>query len=483
MDARTIGTTSLVRQLGDWRSAGRGAGYRQLADALRLMILDGRAPLGARLPGERELAAGLGVSRTTITTAYAALRDEGYLASRQGSGSITRTPGVQSARPQGEGALGPDVIDLAVAAVPAGDSVHRAYRRALEMLPAHLGAHGYEPVGLGVLREAIAGHYARRGCPTRPEQIMVTHGAVHGFALLLKLLTGPGDRVVIDHPTYPHTIDAIQQAACRPVPVGLQEDGWDVEALEAAIRQTAPRLAFLIADFHNPTGLCMDEATRRRVAELAARTRTTIVVDETLAELWLDAPAPPSLAAYDQAGRVIALGSTGKTFWGGLRVGWIRADAEVIEALTRVRPTIDLGTPVLEQLASAVLLSDGEGDIEARRARLRDQRRTLEGLVVHRFPDWRVNRPAGGLSLWAELPEAISARLAAAADAHGVRIAAGPRFGVDGAFARFVRLPFALPEAELEKGMMRLAQAWQAARSTRSGAAGWRPASALEEVY
>jgi len=483
MNERSIGAASLTRQLGDWRAGGGGPAYRRLADALRLLILDGRLPLGGRLPGERELAAALGVSRTTVTAAFVLLRDELYLASRQGSGSVTRVPGPQAARPERDGARPDgDVIDFAVAAPAASESAHFAYRRALEMLPPHLAGPGHEPVGLEPLRRAIAERYTRLSCPTVPEQVMVTNGALHGFALVLKLLAGPGDRVVIDHPTYPHAIDAIQHAACRAVPVGLHGHGWDVEALEAAIRQTSPRLAFLIADFHNPTGLCMDRGTRVRVAELAARTRTTMVVDETLADLWLDAPPPPPLAAFDEAERVIALGSTSKAYWGGLRIGWIRASRPTIEALARVRPTIDLGSPVLEQLAAGVLL-EGESGLDARRERLRDQRQTLLGLLARYFPDWRVRVPSGGLSLWAELPEASGAPLAAAALSYGVRIAAGSRFGVDGAFARFIRLPYALREAELERGIARLAEAYQAVRAAGRRLPDSLRLGSLEEVY
>lgn len=483
MNSRSLGAISLARQLGDWRGIGRGAGYRRLADALRLLILDGRVPLGVRMPGERELAAALGVSRTTVTAAYAGLRDGLYLASRQGSGSVTRVPGQQAARPEPDGPRAEgELIDFAVANLPAGESVHRAYRSALDMLPAHLAGPGYHALGLEALRVAVARLYSRRGCPTRPEQVMVTNGAVHGFALVLRWLAGPGDRIVIDHPTYPHAIDAIQHHGCRPVPVGLHSGGWDIDALEAAIRQTGPRLAFLIADFHNPTGLCMDEATRAQVAKLAARTRTTIVVDETLAELWLDSPSPPSLATFDEAGRVIALGSTSKAYWGGLRIGWIRATETMIDALARIRPTIDLGTPLLEQQATALLLDD-DGELDARRERVRGQRQAMLELVSRHLPDWQVTSPPGGLSLWAELPEAIGAQLAAAAESRGVRIAAGPRFGVDGAFARFVRLPFTLPPDEMERGIIRLAEAYRTVRMTGRRSTGRRAPASLEEVY
>jgi DNA-binding transcriptional MocR family regulator len=485
MNVRSIGTPSLVRQLGVWRGQGREPAYRQLANAVRLLILDGRLPLGTRLPGERELAVALDLSRTTVTAAFLALRDEGYLASRQGSGSVTRVPDRAGSRPAGEAAeVGGGIIDFATASVPASESVYHAYDRALAALPLHLPGHGYERIGLDSLRAAIAARYTRQGCPTSPGEIMVTNGAVHGFALVLRLLAGPGDRIVVDHPTYPHAIDAVQQAACRAVPVGLGGEGWDADAIETAFRQTAPRLAYFIADFHNPTGLLMDAATRLRVAEAAARLRTTVVVDETMADLWLGAAPPPSLAAYDRAGRVIALGSTGKSYWGGLRIGWIRASVDMIDALVRARPVIDLGTPILEQLAAATLVSEEEQALDARRAQLRRQRDAAIALLARYLPDWRVAAPPGGLSLWAELPAPVSTALAAISEGYGVRIAAGPRFGVDGAFERFVRLPFALPEAALETGIERLAAACQATRLSRHRAGDvHRAAGAAELVY
>lgn len=461
MSTRSIGTLSLIRQLGAWRAAGGdNAGYRQLADALRLLILDGRLPLGIRIPGERDLAAALGVSRTMVGTAFGVLRDQGYLVSVQGSGSRTSLPAGAAQRPP---ASAPDqasgLIDLTVAALPATPSVHRAYASALAALPAHLPGHGYEPIGIDVLRTAIATRYTARGCPTDPGQIMVTHGAQHGLALLLRLLVGPGDRVVIDHPTYPHAIDAIQRVSCRPIPVGLPESGWDLDAIAAAFRQASPRLAYLLADFHNPTGRCMDAAARAELAHMAARTRTTLVIDETLVDLWLDAPPPEPVAAHDPGDWVITLGSTGKSHWGGLRIGWIRASARTIAALARVRSSLDLGTPVLEQLATAALLGQGGADIAARREELRARRAKLLALIAEHLPEWRVNAPPGGLSLWAEMPARMSTALAATAENHGVRVTAGPRFGVDGSFERFLRLPYTQPEQVLEDAMPRLAAA------------------------
>ena len=474
MNGRRIGAASLARLLGEWRLAGSGrTTYRQLADALRLLVLDGRIGLGTRLPGERRLAAELSLSRTTISAAFDALRDEGFLESRHGAGSDVTLPRRPSARPDldAQPGSGEELLDFSIAALPAGEAVQHAFAEAVLALPAHLPGTGYEPVGLPVLRAAVADHYRDRGVPTTPDQIMITHGAHHAFALLLRHLAGPGDRIVIEHPTYALAIDAIQQASCRAVPVALPDQGWDVEALLACLRQTAPRLAYLQPDFHNPTGRCMDAATRQAVAGAAALTRTWTIVDETMAELWLEAPPPPPLAAFDEAGQVISLGSTGKTFWGGLRVGWIRAAAPLIAALARTRASLDLGTPVLEQLAVAALLSGSAEPLEQRRGRLRAQRDRVLALAARRLPEWKLDRPPGGLCIWAELPFPCATPLAAAAEAQGVRIGAGPRFGVDGAFERFVRLPFTLDAERLETALDRLALAWAAVR----GSAGRHP--------
>jgi DNA-binding transcriptional MocR family regulator len=277
MSPRRISPASVVRLLGAWRGERVGPAYSQLADSLRLLILDGRLPLDLVLPGERELASALEVSRTTVTAALARLRDDGFLERRQGAGARTRLPAGPGERggglisgPQAEG-----MLDLASAAPPASEAVHGAYAAALSALPAHLPHTGYGVMGLPRLREVIAERYTRRGLPTNPDQIMVTNGAQHAFALMLRLLAGPGDRVVIDHPTYPHAIDAIQRASCRAVPVGLPDEGWDVEGVAAAISQSGPRLAYFIADFPEPHRPLDDADARAAIAAAARRTRTT----------------------------------------------------------------------------------------------------------------------------------------------------------------------------------------------------------------
>lgn len=461
MDAKYLNPTSLTRQLGSWRgSAGGGAAYRQLARALRLLILDGRIGLGVRLGGERDLARALGVSRTTVSAAFDLLRDEGYLLSRQGSGSVTRLPGVEQrdlldATDEIEGA-GPDVIDWTKAVLPAPRTVWHAYEQALGQMPAFLSGFGYEVFGIPRLRSVIAADYTARGCPTTPDQIFVTSGAQQGLSLLLHLFAGPGDRIVVDHPTYHNAIAAILKHSCVAVPVGLPDAGWDIDAIHAACRQTGPRFAYIIADFHNPTGRVMDPDTRAALVRTARATHTPLVIDETMAATALDMPAPPPVAAYDPQGdTVISIGSVSKSFWGGLRIGWVRADAQTIVGLGRIRAMLDMATPIMEQLAVAALL-DGSIGRDGASIDLRARRDHLIARLAAALPHWRVPVPPGGFMLWAEMPRPEASALAAMARSLSLRITPGPRFGVNGAFERFVRLPFTLPEAELDRAVDRL---------------------------
>ena len=459
MLSRRFGAQSLVRLLGHWQeSTSRTPIWRQLAEALRLLILDGRLALETRLPGERELAAALNISRTTVASALGQLREEGYLYSRQGSGSRIALPErpVEAAAKQTD----PLSVNLAVAALSAGPEIHQAYSQALKIMPEHLSNTGYDQQGLPLLREAIARRYSERGLPTRSDEVMIVNGALSGFALVLRLFTGPGDRVVVDAPTYPMALSAIQGASCRPVSVALPQHGWDCDGLAATIAQTAPRLAWLMPDFHNPTGRCMDSATRQRIADIAAQTRTTLVADETMVDLWYDAPPPPPLAAFNPDAPVITIGSAGKSFWGGLRIGWIRASSRTIASLVQARDSLDLGSPLLEQLACCWLLENEHRLLPSRRAMLATRRDMCGALMAEYFPHWRFTPPEGGLSFWVELPGMLATLFSVRAESRGIHIGTGTRFGLAGAFDRYLRLPFTLSDDELRSAFTTLQPLW-----------------------
>jgi DNA-binding transcriptional MocR family regulator len=237
--------------------------------------------------------------------------------------------------------------------------------------------------------------------------------------------------------------------------------GWDAVGLAQAFARTSPALAYLMPDFHNPTGETMPVELREQVLSDAARQGTLVIADETPGELDIDRPGSfLPFAAYGDAGTTasaIMIGSVGKTVWSGLRVGWIRAEPAIIRKLAGARFAGDLGTPVLEQLVVARLLRDFEPVLALRSAQLREGRDTVIRMLGERFPDWRVPRVDGGLATWVNLGAPISSQLALAARSRGVLITAGPRFGLDGAFERFIRIPIGYQMSELERGLDALA--------------------------
>ncbi|HEY0217296.1 MAG TPA: PLP-dependent aminotransferase family protein [Cellulomonas sp.] len=530
---RRIGGARLAALLGSWQRP--GPAYPALADAVRRAILAGTLPLATRLPGERELAVSTGVSRTTTTAAYRVLREEGYLVSRQGSGTVTtlprhddagrpRVPGAStgpasgthptgarrtesSARPGGRardgstggggtalggGAAGGGgtgrgagstvrrspvtdggVVDLSVAAPAAPPDLDEACRRAFDALRGAGIGHGYAPLGLDVLRAAVADRYTARGVPTTPEEVLITTGAQHAISLLIGAHAGPGDRVVVEQPTYPHAIDAVRAAGARPVPVPTGPDGTtDLDLLASTVRQVAPRLVYLIPDHRNPTGTSLDAEARARARDLSLRTGTVIAGDEVLTELTLEG-APPEPWAGDGTGpRVVSIGSMSKSHWGGLRVGWVRGSRDLVTRLALARRSADLGTAVLDQLVATELLAQGDVPVEARRAELRSGRDLLVGLLRDRLPQWTFAVPRGGQSLWVDLGAPVSSALSALALAHGVRVAPGPAFGVDGAMEDRLRLPYTAPEEALVRAVDGLALAWAALGSPGGGRGG-----------
>ncbi len=174
---------------------------------------------------------------------------------------------------------------------------------------------------------------------------------------------------------------------------------------------------------------------------------------------------PPPFAA--SSGETHTLGSAAKTWWGGLRVGWVRAPVGAVEAVIEARHSLDLGTAILEQLVVADLFRQGEALLAERRREARSRRDALVEALREHVPDWRFDVPSGGLNLWCELPVPRGDELARVAESAGVRLARGGQFGIEGGLARWVRVPFCVAADEADEVGRRLAAAWQLALGER----------------
>jgi DNA-binding transcriptional MocR family regulator len=456
MTGSFIGAAPLAQLLGDWQSGRAAAGSQALADRIRLLVLDGRVGVDVRLPAERVLADRLEVSRTLVAAAYGRLRVSGHAISVRGSGTRTRLPAVPGSPAVRSRAAG---LDLRHATVPASSLVPDAATAAAAALPRYLATSGYDPIGLPELRAAVAERYRARGLPTDPDQILITIGAQHAIALLARVLLTRGDRVLIEQPSYPHAQDAVRFGGGRLVGAPVDShDGWDLDALEQAVRRTDPALAYLMPDFHNPTGATLPADGRDRVLAAAHRAGTTVVIDETTAELDIDRGPMPPMAGPD----TVLIGSLGKTIWGGLRIGWIRARPDLIRRLAHGRGPGDLGTPILEQLVALALVPRTDEVLQVRREQLRATRDALLPALRARFPDWSVPDVHGGIFLWINLGQPVSSALAVTARSCGLVLTPGSRYGIDGAFERFLRIPLTLPADGMPGLVDALGRAWDA---------------------
>lgn len=447
----------LVEQLGADNVA--GATGTALADSIRALILDGRLTVGERLPSERTLALELRRSRSTITRTYGLLEADGYV-SRLHGGSTRVT------LPHGRTAAGADAdddaIDLSIASMDSTPGLYDATVRSLPRLAALRGTSGYSLRGLPELREAVAQRFRDRGAPTSADEIIITSGALNAVNLILTAIGRRGEKALVEQPTFPHALEALHRHGYRLVPTPVDVDGWDTRHLNETLLGSRPHIAYLIPDFHNPTGATLPDDERSRIVTTARNVGTHLIVDETTAELDIDrgwAPAPMAASGPN----VITVGSMSKIAWGGMRIGWIRAERSVIARLLAVRPSFELGTALLEQCIAVELLDDMPALTSHVRRRLRAGRDAVER-GVSGIAGFRMPSTPGGLSAWIGIGAPLSTSLSLAAREQGLVLPPGPRFTTGGVLERRLRIPITLPPERTTEAMRRLALAWEDVR-------------------
>ncbi|MGY1632556.1 PLP-dependent aminotransferase family protein [Geodermatophilus sp. SYSU D01186] len=458
-----------------------GPRYAALARRIRELVTTGALPSGSRLPAERELAAELGASRVTVASAYRQLRADGFAVTRHGSGTVAELPAASSVwrAPSTD----PELLDLAHAAPEAVPQLQAAYQQALAALPAYAAGHGYAPSGLPELREAIADRFTARGLPTGPDQVVVTAGTGDATAIVFETLLQPGDRVLVEHPTYPGALGMVAAAGgrCVPAPVDAADPDGLVAAAALVARQSSPRMAFVMPDFSNPSGARLSAAGRRRLAATLWQHGVLSVVDEVTAELHLDDGSLPPFAAALPDAATVTVGGLSKAVWGGLRIGWVRTDPALAAQLGEALGRRQLSVGVVDQLAAAVLVRQLDDVLEQRREALRERREVLLTELARTLPGWTAPRPSGGLSVWCRLPPGLSsAALTAAAAPLGLVLAEGRAFGTGHAFDDHLRLPFTLPPDRLRTAVELLASV--SAGLPAAPARGWAPTRPLTVV-
>ncbi|MFJ5274827.1 PLP-dependent aminotransferase family protein [Streptomyces sp. NPDC088358] len=390
----------------------RGSGLRAgLTNALRDAVRTGRLAPGTRLPPSRSLAADLGVSRNTVTDAYAELVAEGWLTARQGSGTrvaeraeaSSAEPGTPRARPAPRRptyGLRPGSPDLAT--FPRAQWLAAA-RRALTAAPHDAFGYG-DPLGQISLRTALADYLARaRGVYAEPERIVVCSGFHHGLALMARALRARQVRAVaVESYGLDLYRDLLTDAGLRTPSVHVDEHGARTDDLE----RFKDIGAVLMTPAHQyPTGVALRPDRRTGAVEWARRTGGLILEDDYDGEFRYDRQPVGALQGLGPD-RVVYFGSVSKSLAPGVRLGWMVLPQELVPEIVAAKGYGDYMSSALEQLTLAEFLTSGAYDRHVRSMRLhyRRRREQLVTALAHRAPHVHVRGMAAGLQAVVELP-------------------------------------------------------------------------------
>ncbi|HTT93239.1 MAG TPA: PLP-dependent aminotransferase family protein [Solirubrobacterales bacterium] len=444
----------------------------QLEAGLRGSVRSGRLRPGVRLPSSRALAIELGVSRRLVVEAYEQLTAEGYLVAVRGSG--TRVAPATAAAREAEPAAPAPAPDGAIDLFPGAPDLSlfprrawgRALRRALAELPdARLGYGEFG--GAAELRDALAEHLGRvRAAAAEPDSILVTAGYQQGLRVFCRLVRGRGARrVAIEDPGYPVAAWTIEAEGLELVPVPVDDDGIDVEALAAADPD-----AVVVTPAHSlPVGAVLAAERRLALVEWARRRGALVLEDDYDAELRYDRRGPAGTLQGLAPDVVVLAGSVSKTLAPALRLAWLCLPADAVAAATLARAAFDGGGPRLDELALADLIASGAFDrhVRAARAHNREKRAALLAALAAQLPDARVRGIEAGLHLLLELPPGVAERaVVEGAAAAGVRVQGLADFTRSHPGPPALVLGYGLPSIrELRQAVAAIADAAAAARA------------------
>lgn len=323
----------------------------------------------------------------------------------------------------------------------------------------------YGPIaGTPDLRQAIIDHLlAPKGMRCKMENVMVVAGGLEGINLICQTFIDPGDVILVESPTFVHTVEIFDMFQARCVPVRMDENGLIPEDLEEKIQAHHPKMIYTVPTFQNPSGRTLSLPRRKRVAELAAQYDVLVLEDDPYRDIRYSGEDLAPIQTFDTVGNVIVANSFSKIFSPGCRLGYVVAPAPVIEKLTEVKSATNSHSSMLPQVLCAEFFNRGCYPAHHRRIcdLYRERRDTMIAAVEKYFPDGtKYSYPDGGLFTWVELPGGLdTAQLLKKAVARGVAYVAGAGFFVerDGTGSNCMRLSFGgNPPERIEEGMRRL---------------------------
>ncbi len=450
--------------------------YSQVAERLEEMIGNGVLRTGDKLPSVRALSEEQGISMSTAFKAYSELEKKGLVEARPKSGyyvrfspqELPRAPLVER-RPPPPKDISVDemirevyrnltsagIVRLSVAA-PALEHLPEAKLNKSMMEALREDANSciqYDDIqGNPRLRQQLARLSFNWGGSAAPDEVITTQGCMEALSLCLQALTRPGDTVVIEAPGYFGVSMVLHSHGLKALEVPVHpESGIDLDYLEGALGRVPVAACLFVPNFNNPTGACMPDERKERLARMLAQRGIPLIEDDIYGELYFGKSRPLACKHFDEKGLVLYCSSFSKMLAPGYRVGWCipgRFHEQVLRQ--KLAHTVTSATPT--HAAMARFLDAGRFGLHMRRLRkaLHTQCLRYTQAISDHFPEGvRVTRPQGGYTLWLELPPDVNAyKLYRQAIRHNISIAPGQMFSSDGRFSNYIRLSYGAPYSE-----------------------------------
>ncbi|MEL6938310.1 MAG: PLP-dependent aminotransferase family protein [Cyanobacteria bacterium J06598_1] len=470
--------------------------YLQIRDRIHHLISTGHLPPHSQLPSIRTLAQTTQVNKLTVIEAYSVLEADGLVSAKQGAGYFINSPepipapsadklatrarfnpAQQVLLPSGGTNSFPEIYYAAVRShnqpnvvdfslgfpQPIGiEDLQRIARRAMK--ESHVFFHQGDPQGDLELRQQISQILLQQGLELSPENLIVTSGSMQALALITDHFIAPGDRVIIEAPTYHGFLSILQQRNAQIIGIPMTPEGMNLELLEQYLKSHSPKLIYTISTLHNPTGITTSTSHRRKLVALAQQHDCLVIEDNAYEPLSFET-TPPPIKAFDQTDQVIYVGTFSKALMPGLRVGYMAITGAHTKALTERKLLHDFHISNASQAIVKEYLASGHYRRRLKQIRKlhRERRDFMLDLLAHHFPanvTWTV--PEGGTFLWIQLPDSTRvADISTAAATHKILLGAGAAFFPTEQGYPALRLNFSLPPADTERGIRTLGKILQ----------------------
>ncbi|HPD97630.1 MAG TPA: PLP-dependent aminotransferase family protein [Synergistales bacterium] len=434
--------------------------YRQIAGHLRRMVQNGTLSCGDRLPGSRELAQSLGISRTTAVMAYDLLEDDGFIERKGRRGSFVSLKRAQSLIAPSD--TGP-IWDLA-SGLPSGDLV--PWERVASITRENISFIGPgfmfdTPLeGSAGLRKALVRHAARRGIPAKRDEAIVTSGARHALSLTIDAMALKGvRRLWIEELTYPEAVRMAAGSGIDVTSVPMDQDAF----VESLSRIERGEVLYLVPSFHNPTGRTLPIDIRKEVLSSASKRGFLVVEDDAYGELRFCDSSVPALKSIDTENRVIYIGSFSQLLFPGMRIGYVLLPDDIRDEFLKIMERTSGSTSSLVQNVVHAFIEDGslESSLENARRSMSERMATLCREIGEKLPCFTFEQPQGGIYLWLGthgLGGEEAARLASEAD---VAVVPGRHFVNPNRDIEAVRLSVSrVSPAMITEAVQRLSRVW-----------------------